>query len=81
MTPNQTIFMLARVNQWDGEKPRGDAPHRIDSTFQSCRAQMEGCWEINKGGMVVAVMVEEETEQEDKPAEETEIHAKAFPDC
>lgn len=26
-------------------------------------------------------MVEEETEQEDRPAEETEIYAKAFPVC
>lgn len=41
---------------------------------------MEGCWEINKEGMM-AVVVEEETEQEDRPAEETEIYAKALPVC
>lgn len=46
-------------------------------TSQSCRAQMEGCWEINNGGMIVAALTEEE-EEEDKPAE---IHAKACPGC
>lgn len=37
------------------------------STSQSCRAQMEGCWEINNGRMMVAALTEEV--EEDKPAE------------
>lgn len=75
---SNNLHACANDNQWEWEQPRGDTPHRIDFTFQSCCVQMEGCWEINKGGM----MVEEETEQEDRPAEETQkYYAKGFPVC
>lgn len=67
---SNNLHACACDNQWEREQPRGDAPRRIDFTFQSCCAQMEGCWEINKGRMV-AVMVKEETE----------MYAKAFHVC
>lgn len=62
-------------NQWEWEQPRGDTPHRIDFTFRSCCAQTDGSWEINKGGMI-AVVVVEEAEQENRPADTTQKYTQ-----
>lgn len=46
---SNNLHACACDNQREREQLRGDTPHRIDFQLPSCRAQMEGCWEMKKG--------------------------------